>query len=872
MEHRIPTGARFLGSLILLACAGGHLSGQTTPSSRASGPVDREFTLESTMLGYRGLGGEIDGVRNPNLWALTGETVRITIVNGETMVHDVAMEKADVRSAQILDRGASASITFKANVSDTYYCSLPGHRAAGMEGRFDVSDQPRVPPVGVAPAADGRPLNLDFETGTLEPWREIGDAFAIVKAENTAGPAAQKSAGMYWVSSAPRGSARKGILESAWFPVTHPYASFLVSGGAFASTRVEVVLAEGPDGVQRRGTFGKVIYFITGADHAGLRPAVVDLRPYAGKTIFVRLVDEETGASTATYIKENPWAHIAFDYFRFHDSKPFFVNEIIPTDITTMPPMDVVPHAGLSGEAAARAMTVPEGFTVTLFAGEPDVHQPIAFALDDRGRLWVAEAYTLSRAARRTGKGKRPHPDLRGHRRRRQARQAHGLHRRPEPRQRPRSRLRRRLGRRGPVPAVHPGQGRRRQARRPSRRSCSTAGATQDTHETLNTLHLGPRRLALRLPRRLHALATSASPARRTTSASRSTPASGAITRRGTSSRSSPTARATRGASTSTTTARRSSTACVIPHLFHIIQGGRYQRQAGQHFNPYTYDDIKTIADHRHYVGNQRRTAATAAVRHRRRRPRPLRLHDLPRRHLAGEVPRPDLHEQHPRRAASTWIVLRAEGHAATSATHGPDFLLANDAWSQIINLRYGPDGNVYLIDWYDKQPCHRTQSRRSTGPHHGRIFKISHDERSTGPGRSEEAERSEELVELQLTRNDWYVRHARRILQERGPDPKVHARLKTMLRDQPDVTRKLRALWALHATQGLREPDLLELLGHDSEYSAAGRSTCSSKASSLRTPRSGSSRRWRGRTPRRSCGCIWRARCSACRRRSAGT
>ena len=45
-------------------------------------------------------------------------------------------------------------------------------------------------------------------------------------------------------------------------------------------------------------------------------------------------------------------------------------------------------------------------------------------------------------------------------------------------------------------------------------------------------------------------------------------------------------------------------TACVIPHLFHIIQGGRYQRQAGEHFNPYTYDDIKTIADHRHYLGD----------------------------------------------------------------------------------------------------------------------------------------------------------------------------------------------------------------------------------------------------------------------------
>ena len=39
---------------------------------------------------------------------------------------------------------------------------------------------------------------------------------------------------------------------------------------------------------------------------------------------------------------------------------------------------------------------VPEGFTVTLFAGEPDVQQPINMEFDDRGRLWVAENYTYS--------------------------------------------------------------------------------------------------------------------------------------------------------------------------------------------------------------------------------------------------------------------------------------------------------------------------------------------------------------------------------------------------------------------------------------------------------------------------------------------
>jgi len=85
---------------------------------------------------------------------------------------------------------------------------------------------------------------------------------------------------------------------------------------------------------------------------------------------------------------------INFDHFRFHESKPFFVNELTPADITTMPPVDPVTHAGLSPRAAARAMSVPQGFSVTLAAAEPDVVRPIAFAYDDRGRLWVAEAHT----------------------------------------------------------------------------------------------------------------------------------------------------------------------------------------------------------------------------------------------------------------------------------------------------------------------------------------------------------------------------------------------------------------------------------------------------------------------------------------------
>src|SRR6266436_6217910 len=58
------------------------------------------------------------------------------------------------------------------------------------------------------------------------------------------------------------------------------------------------------------------------------------------------------------------------------------------------PPLDDVKFAGLTPERAAQEMTLPAGFKATLFAGEPDIVQPIAFCIDDRGRLWVVEGMT----------------------------------------------------------------------------------------------------------------------------------------------------------------------------------------------------------------------------------------------------------------------------------------------------------------------------------------------------------------------------------------------------------------------------------------------------------------------------------------------
>jgi hypothetical protein len=83
--------------------------------------------------------------------------------------------------------------------------------------------------------------------------------------------------------------------------------------------------------------------------------------------------------------------------------------------------------------------------------------------------------------------------------------------------------------------------------------------------------------------------------------------------------------------------------------------------------------------------------------------------------------------------------------------------------------------------------------------------------------------ESDDELVRLQLHRNDWHVRHARRVLQERAAAGKLAkttpAALRKLLHEQADVTRQLRALWALYVSGGADDQLLTELLDHRSEY-----------------------------------------------------
>ena len=243
-------------------------------------------------------------------------------------------------------------------------------------------------------------------------------------------------------------------------------------------------------------------------------------------------------------------------------------------------------------------------------------------------------------------------------------------------------------------------------------------------------------------------------------------------------------------------------TACVIPHLFHVVPGGIYQRQGGQHFNPYVYSDIQTIADHRH------RSAHGGA--------RVYQSDAFPQSQQ-GRIFMANIHEH-----AVLSDVLERKGSGFT-AHHGDDFMLANNAQWIGFSVEVGPDGDVYVLDWHDNDICGMDVLQKETG----RIFRIAPQKSlaAAWPGRYGDlrALPDEELVNLQTSRSDWHARRARVILQGRAAKgslkPTVPEQLARLFRSAGNPDHRLRAMWALHVTGGWKARELVDALSDNDEY-----------------------------------------------------
>lgn len=106
------------------------------------------YTLRTVMGGdpamaFVGVGGEIDGVVNPELRAEVGDTVRLTVVNGNAMLHDLTIDEFDVFSGELTGAEETATVEFVVQQPGefNYYCSVPGHKQAGMQGVLRVAGE-----------------------------------------------------------------------------------------------------------------------------------------------------------------------------------------------------------------------------------------------------------------------------------------------------------------------------------------------------------------------------------------------------------------------------------------------------------------------------------------------------------------------------------------------------------------------------------------------------------------------------------------------------------------------------------------------------------------------------------------------------------
>ena len=257
----------------------------------------------------------------------------------------------------------------------------------------------------------------------------------------------------------------------------------------------------------------------------------------------------------------------------------------------------------------------------------------------------------------------------------------------------------------------------------------------------------------------------------------------------------------------------------VIAHLWHIVPGMYCQRRDREHDNPYVYRRIQSIANHLHWGGKHWQHSRETTERH--------SVAGGGHAHCGAMI---YLGDNWPEAYRGDFFTANLHGNrvnrdrlAASRSTyvgvHADDFLFANDPWFRGLSVKYGPDGGVYLSDWHDLGECHDTDGSHRTS---GRIYKVVYGQ-PEGQAIALQEKNDAELVELHLHSNEWFVRHARRILHERaaiGRDLTDAAeRLKAIFENDEVVVHKLRALWTSFVIGDMDESALIALLDHENEH-----------------------------------------------------
>ncbi len=457
---------------------------------------------------------------------------------------------------------------------------------------------------------------------------------------------------------------------------------------------------------------------------------------------------------------------------------------------------DRAPNAPRSPADAIRAMTVPHGFRVELVAAEPDIVNPVAMTFDERGRIWITESLEYPR--RQPGPGRDRVKVLEDSDGDGKADRftvfAEGLNI-------PSGIA---VGHGGVWVANAPDilflQDRDGDGKADSREVVATGFGRSDTHELPNSLTWGPDGW-------LYGWNGVFNPSKVASKNGKTYDFTCAIFRIH------PKTRVfevwCEGTSNPWGIAIDPegsffASACVIDHLWHLVETGYYIRQGGP-YPPYTWP-IESIVDHTH------QKAAYCGIHY----------FDSPAYppEYRGRLYMGNIHGN-----CVNVDVLERKGSTYNSEP-APDFLKANDSWFMPVSQKTGPDGCLYILDWYDQYHCYQDANRDPGGIDRlkGRLYRVRYLETPRRFGFDLARSSDDELIGF-LRDPNVYVRDiAQRLLTERASSA-IRSKLEALvLDDEAPRNSQLHGLWALIGSGALDVNFHLKLLSHhDSTVQAWG-------------------------------------------------
>lgn len=251
--------------------------------------------------------------------------------------------------------------------------------------------------------------------------------------------------------------------------------------------------------------------------------------------------------------------------------------------------------------------------------------------------------------------------------------------------------------------------------------------------------------------------------------------------------------------------------ACVIDHLWHLVESGYYHRQGGP-YPQFTWS-LGSIVRHKH------QKAAYCGIHYFDSDAYPEQYRDkLYMGNIHGNCVNSDKLE----RRDSTYF-----------ATLEPDFLSANDAWFMPVVQKTGPDGCLYVLDWYDRYHCYQDANRDPKGIDrlNGRLYRVRYQNTPRAKPFDLGKESDAELVARLQSPNVFYRDLAQRILSERQSAAAAPLLENLLFDDKSAKKYRLHALFALIGADQLSPAIMQKLLNHaDSTFVAWGVRTAGDK------------------------------------------